>query len=278
MKKVSIIMPCYNDGKYIKESILSALSQSYPDKELIIIDDGSTDKYTIDILDNINDKRIMVIKSENKKPAAARNLGIKNASGEYILPLDADDLIDKYYLEKAVKILEENSNIGVVYCYADLFGEIKGRWHLPDYSIEKMLLDNIVFVTSMFRKSDWEKVGGFNESMLHGMEDYDFWLSILELNREIYQIPEILFHYRIKKISRTKEFMGNCSNMKKTYELIYNNHPFLYNKYKDKYAILLRDALIEHIFILNEIKKKVKIIDRLSTIPMIKHFIKKYMI
>ena len=67
-----------------------------------------------------------------------------------------------------------------------------------------MLLDNIVFVTSMFYRSDWETVGGFKTNMDAGMEDYDFWLSILELGREIYQIPEVLFHEQLhfKKVVR----------------------------------------------------------------------------
>ena len=246
---VSIIMPCYNDGKYICEAIDSIKKQTYKEWELIIIDDGSDDEDTIRTINLIKDNRIKVLHTNHLRPAGARNHGIEKAGGKYILPLDSDDTIDETYIEKAVGILENNSNIGVVYCQADLFGEKQGRWELPDYSFDKMLLDNIVFVTSMFYKKDWEAVGGFSTSMAAGMEDYDFWLSIMSLGREIYQIPEILFHYRIKPISRTTRFQDNCTQVQETYRNMYMNHRDFYNEYRDEYAIVLRDALIEQIFL-----------------------------
>lgn len=192
MSKVSIIMPCYNDGAYIEEAIASVKAQTYKDIELIVVDDGSNDDHTLKVLnDKVTDSDIKLIRTNRLRPAGARNAGIAEATGKYILPLDSDDTIEPDYVEKAVNILNTNNHIGVVYCYADLFGERSGRWDLPNYSLEKMLLDNIVFVTAMFYKEDWEKVGGFNTNMEHGMEDYDFWLSLLELGREIYQIPEV---------------------------------------------------------------------------------------
>lgn len=111
MEKVSIIMPCYNDGKYIKESIDSVLAQTYPELELIIIDDGSDDPETQNILHNIQDERITILNNYHRGPAHARNHGIMEATGTYILPLDSDDKIDPCYVEKAVNILENNANI-----------------------------------------------------------------------------------------------------------------------------------------------------------------------
>ena len=186
-------MPCYNDGKYIMEAIDSIGKQTYQNWELIIVDDGSDDEETKQIINEIQNPKIKVFHTEHLRPARARNYGIQKAEGKYILPVDSDDRIHEEYMEKAVKKIESNSQIGVVYCKAELFGEKNGPWNLPDYSFEQMLLDNIVFVTALFYKSDWEKVGGFNTSMAQGMEDYDFWLSILSIGREIYQIPEALF-------------------------------------------------------------------------------------
>ena len=183
-EKVSIITPCYNDGKYIEETIHSILSQTYKNWEMIIIDDGSEDNETIDILKKVElIDNIQVIKTNHVGPAEARNIGIKHSCGEFILPVDADDLIDNTYIEKAVQQMNNNNNIGIVYCHADLFGIKTGPWELPEYSIDKMLIDNIIFVSALFRKSDWEQVGGFKSNMEHGMEDYDFWLSIIELGR-----------------------------------------------------------------------------------------------
>lgn len=276
MSKVSVIMPCYNDGAYIEEAMASVYAQTYKDIELIIIDDGSDDERTLEILSRISNVNTKILRTERLRPAGARNAGISQATGKYILPVDSDDIIESDYVEKAVNILEKNDQIGVVYCYADLFGEKSGRWDLPNYSLEKMLLDNIVFVTSLFRKEDWEKVGGFHTNMHHGMEDYDFWLSILELGREIYQIPEVLFHYRIKPTSRTTEFVSNIQVVRQTYREIYLNHPALYEKYKDQYAMVLREALIEHIFLNRALQESITILEKIKRIPILKTIIKKY--
>ncbi|MBO2944783.1 glycosyltransferase [Paenibacillus sp. F411] len=276
MSKVSIIMPCFNDGEYIEEAIQSVFNQTYKDIELVIIDDGSDQEDTIKILDQLSGSNIKLVRSNRLRPAGARNKGITQASGKYILPLDADDKIDSDYIEKAVSIMEGDPNIGVVYCYAQLFGEKSGRWELPEYSLNTMLLDNIVFVTALFRKEDWETVGGFNTAMEHGMEDYDFWLSILEIGREIYQIPEVLFHYRIKPSSRTTEFMTNPSVVKSTYREIYYHHPRLYEKYKDQYAIALRDALIEQLFMNKALQESILILEKIKRIPILKLIIKKF--
>lgn len=277
MSKVSIIMPCYNDGKYLEEAVASVRAQTYPDIELIIIDDGSTDPQTIEILEQMqSEPTLNLIRTNRLRPAGARNAGIKVATGKYILPLDADDTIDPFYVEKAVNILQNNQEVGVVYCYADLFGDKSGRWDLPNYSLEKMLLDNIVFVTAMFYKEDWEKVGGFNTSMEHGMEDYDFWLSLLEIGREIYQIPEVLFHYRIKPSSRTTEFMNDINIVKRTYRDIYLSHPGLYEKYKKEYALILRDAVIEQIFLNRALQEGISILEKIKRIPILKSIVKKY--
>ena len=273
--KVSVIMPCYNDGKYIMEAIQSVKEQTYSEWELIIVDDGSDDEDTIAILEQIDDTRIHVYHTEHLRPAGARNYGIAHANGVYILPVDSDDKIEPSYIEKAVAIIENNPKIGVVYCKADLFGERTGIWDLPDYSFSTMLLDNIVFVTALFYKKDWEKVGGFSTTMVSGMEDYDFWLSILGLGKEIYQIPEILFHYRIKPVSRTTNFQNNCNTVQETYRQMYHNHVDFYHEHFDDYAIVLRDALIEQIFLRRKYEERLQKITKIAKYPIIGQFIKK---
>lgn len=267
MKTVSVIMPCFNDGKYINESIDCILNQEYKNIELIIIDDGSTDTETIDILDNISNEKIKILKTERLGPAGARNKGIEHATGEYILPLDSDDLIDKTYISKAVNIISNNKDVGIVYCEAELFGQATGKWELKPYTIENMLVDNVIFVTAMFRKEDWEKVKGFDEDLAYGLEDYSFWLSIIELGREVVQIPEILFKYRIKPISRNKSFEKDENNIKETYKIIYSNHKELYKKYNEQYVEALRNRLIDEIY---TNKRK---LDKIKNIPVIRQII-----
>lgn len=275
MEKVSVIMPCFNDGVYIREAIDSVLTQTYKNVEIIVIDDGSDDEQTKNIISNLEYPQVKVLHSNRLRPAGARNYGIQQASGKYILPLDSDDRIEPTYIEKAINILDSNEKIGVVYCFADLFGESSGKWDLPEYNFQTMLLDNIVFVTAMFYKSDWEKVGGFNTSMKYGMEDYDFWISLLEIGREIYQIPEVLFHYRIKPVSRTTRFQDDCANKQETYKQIYYNHPSFYEQYKNEYAIVLRNALIEQVHLRQKYEKSFELVEKIYKIPFFKYLIRK---
>lgn len=275
MPKVSVIMPCFNDGEYIEASIESVLCQTCKEIELIIINDGSTDLKTIEILKSISNPQIKILNTENYGPSAARNFGIKHAVGNYILPLDADDKIHPEYIEKCVEQLDNNPNVGIVYCFAELFGEQSGRWDLPEYSFESMLLDNVIFVTSMFRKKDWEDIGGFNQNLIHGMEDYDFWLSILEKEREVVQLKEVYFYYRIKNISRTSKFMDNSLNVKSTYRELYLNHPEFYKKYQKEYAMVLRDALIEQIYLNKKLTNLGSMLDKVKKIGIIRNLAKK---
>lgn len=263
MKKVSVIMPCYNDGKYIQESIKSVMNQTYKNIELIIIDDGSTDNKTINILSQMQKNSIKLLKTKHIGTSGARNKGIENATGDYILPLDSDDIIDITYIEKAIQVIESNSNIGIVYCRAELFGEENKLWELPTYSINEMLVRNIIFVTALFRKEDWILIGGYDTSFNKGLEDYDFWLSILELGREVVQIPEILFKYRIKPISRNKLFYKNIQDVKETDDIIYLKHKALYHQNIDKYVILLRNLLIDEKY------KNEVIISKINKLPLI---------
>ena len=277
MELVSVIMPCYNDGRYIEEAIESVKKQTYQNWELIIIDDGSDDEETIKIIDSIEDDRITILHTEHLKPAGARNHGIEHARGKYILPVDSDDRIDTTYMEKAVKVIESDRNIGVVYCEADLFGEKSGKWDLPKYSFKTMLLDNIVFVTALFYREDWKKLGGFNTNMKAGMEDYDFWLGILSLGKEIYQIPEILFHYRIKPVSRTTGFQSDCTQMQEVYRQIYDNHKDFYLANNEEYAKILRDALIEQIACRMRYERIFEKVRKYTKIPVVGKIVNKMM-
>jgi glycosyltransferase involved in cell wall biosynthesis len=223
--KVSVVMPCYNYGRYVDEAVDSVLCQTFQDFEIIIVNDGSTDAETNDKLAAYHKPKTRVFRTENRGLAAARNFGIQAATGQYVLPLDADDKIAPTYLEKAVGVLDENENAGIVYCEAEFFGAETGKWELPPYQFPDMLLRNFIFCSAFFRKSDWERTRGYQP--MFGWEDYDFWLSLIELGRDVVRIPEILFHYRrmpgsmIKTMSREQQMIAH--------ERIFNNHLTLYS-------------------------------------------------
>lgn len=227
---VSIIMPCYNDGQYIRQAVNSILKQTYTDWELVIIDDGSDDEKTIEVLKELHHKKIRIFHNNHQGVVSARNLGIKNAIGKYIIPVDADDIAEPTLIEKYVSIAEKNSNIGIVYCLYEYFDMRHGIYQLPDYSIVNMLISNCINNTSLFRRDDWIKVGGYNPNMEIGCEDYDFWLSILELGREVQLVPEVLLHYRVKQGKGRTIEIGNQRELEISRQ-IFENHKGLYQKY-----------------------------------------------
>lgn len=223
MCKVSVVIPHYNCFQYIKEAIDSVKAQTYKNWEIIIMDDGSTD-ISFEALKKLEEENIKVFSQKNQGPAAARNAAIALSCGKYILPLDADDKIAPTYMEKAVPILENDPDIGIVYCKAEKFGRVNGYWDLPEYSEELMVIDNIIFCTAFFRKEDWEGVGGFPVFARLGVEDYAFWLKILSLGRKVVQIKEILFYYRIHETSRTSKFFDDREGVIKTYANIFRDN------------------------------------------------------
>jgi glycosyltransferase involved in cell wall biosynthesis len=228
---VSVIIPCYNQGQYLDEAVDSVLSQSFQNFEIIIVNDGSTDDDTVSKLKNYNKPKCRVINTANNGLAAARNNGIRESSGRYILPLDADDKIDTGYLEAAALILDEKEEIGIVYCEAEYFGEKTGRWNLPVFSPSKMLMANSIFCCSMFRKADYLKTTGFNTNMKYGWEDWDFWLSLIELGKGVHKLPDVHFYYRIKENdSMLTELTQNSEKRNYSLKTLYLNHLEFYLK------------------------------------------------
>ncbi|XOF34121.1 MAG: glycosyltransferase family 2 protein [Candidatus Electrothrix sp. YB6] len=229
MPRVSVIIPCYNQGQFVDEAINSVLAQTWQDFEIIVVNDGSTDPFTIRHLHELNFPKTRVVHTNNQGLPVARNNGIRAAQGEYILPLDADDRIGPTYLEQAVRLLDADPELGIVYCKAQYFGDRDSEWPLPEYSLEEMLLNNVIFCTSFFRKADWEKAGGFDPAMIHGWEDYDFWLSLIERGRKVQRIPEILFDYRIRSDSmlRSREKKQKVEILVK----IFHKHEALYKQH-----------------------------------------------
>lgn len=209
--KVSIIIPCFNQEKYIIEAIESALNQTYRNIEILCINDGSTDNSSKVIKEFVDKYKNIVFfdLEENKGVVYARNLAIDASTGEYILPLDADDTIEPTYVEKAVEILNNKPEIGIVYCKAKKFGIKNKAWNLPDFNIDAFLYDNCIFNCALFRKKDFFNAGKYKENMVNGCEDWDLWLSIIELGLKPYRINEVLFNYRQHGKSRSTDVNKN---------------------------------------------------------------------
>ncbi len=196
MATVSVIIPCFNQGAFVDEALDSVLAQTFDDIEIIVVNDGSTDPLTVGALQALRRPRTRVVHTANQGLPAARNAGIRAAVGRYILPLDADDRIAPTYIEQAVRVLEARPDVGIVYCRAELFGDRRGEWGLPEYQFPDVLFSPRIFAAALFRRADWEAVGGYSDEFRGGWEDYDFWLSLIERGCRVERLPEVLFHYR----------------------------------------------------------------------------------
>lgn len=203
---VSVIIPCYNMGEFISEAIASVQAQTFTGYEIIVVDDGSDQSSTIVLLNELAASAdITLLRTVNRGVAAARNSAIRAARGRYVLPLDADDLIAPDFLEKAIALLESLSDSGIVCCDAQLFGDASGVLSLPEFSVQRLLSENLLFATSLFCKSDWQAVGGYCEAMRYGWEDWEFWIAMTSRQQiPVQRIPEALFSYRIRKRSRDR--------------------------------------------------------------------------
>jgi glycosyltransferase involved in cell wall biosynthesis len=204
--KVSIIVPCYNQAQYLDEALQSVLDQTYKNWECIIINDGSPDN-TTEIAENwiAKDKRFKYYYQENAGVSSARNLGITNALGEYILPIDGDDKIAKDYINHAIEAFEKDISLKVVYCKAEKFGDETGNWNLAPFSLKALALDNMIFCSAVYRKRDWELVGGYDDNMQEGLEDWEFWIAFLKNGGNVLCLDITGFYYRIKLVSRQKK-------------------------------------------------------------------------
>ncbi len=250
MRKVSIITPTHNGLLTLPETIASVHAQTYSDIEHIIVDDGSDDASFLQYLSSLPEN-MQVIHQAAAGPAAARNNGIGAASGDYILLLDDDDLIDPTYVEKAAQILDRG-DADIVYCMADRFGKVNCPWDLPPFSPVAMLVDNVVFITALFPKRLWSAVGGFDEGMKKGLEDYDFWLTQLEHDARFYRIPEVLFHCRVKAQSHNVVSADTEQKMQDNYNYLYQKHHALFMRYEEEYMAALRADWIHLRYILNK--------------------------
>lgn len=196
---ISIIIPSYNQQDYLADAIESALSQTIKPKEIIVIDDGSTDN-SPEIARNY--KGVKVISQVNKGLASARNTGIMNAKGSWILPLDADDILQDNAIDKITEAIKENPDVDVIGLSFKCFGKAQDNVILMDNpKIEDFLTGNRIGYCSAIRKSKLLEIGGYSPKMTWGYEDLALWINLLYRGAKIVTLKDILWLYRTKENS-----------------------------------------------------------------------------
>jgi glycosyltransferase involved in cell wall biosynthesis len=198
---VSIVIACYNRKDFIAETLNSCLCQTFKEFEIIIVDDGSTDDSLLEIYPYTILSNVTVIRQQNGGPGSARNRGILNAKGKYILTLDSDDMLRSDHLQLMVDAMANKEDV-IVTSYIRLLrkdGSIENSpWaHVPT-SYKDAITKNFCICCSMFSKSSWEKINGFDENrVLISREDWDFWIRLYQSGCKVHVIEDYLLLYRI---------------------------------------------------------------------------------
>jgi glycosyltransferase involved in cell wall biosynthesis len=241
--KISIIIPCFNHGQFILETIRS-IEESIrkPDYEIIIVNDGSNDQITNNLLKELSEK-YTVIFQDNAGLSNARNTGISKSNCDLILTLDADDRLKPGFLYKAIEIFEKDKEIGIIYGDRILFGAVNKKEKAGLFSRKRLLVDNYISSCIVFRKNVWHDVGGYDIN-LTAYEDWDFNISAATTNWRFHYLPEELFEYRISENSmlRTHKDLNECINfLAKKHGVLYRNE-FLKNiTIKDRFKSAVID-------------------------------------
>ncbi len=259
---VSVVVPCFNMGQTLDETMAAIEAQDYDPIEVVIVNDGSTDPVTLERLRHWEELGFAtVIHQENRGPGHALNRALEAARGVYFLNL-GDDLIEPPYIGEAVAEMERDPNLGIVYCHADLFGSESGPWRLPDFSMQVQLLNNLIFATALMRRSDWVTVGGYDEVM-KGREDHDFNLRILGLGRTVHRLDGLYFHYRRGRpsVNASLHHTANRDIFIDAYARMFRNNTQLYHDYAEDFMREIFSFVDER----NELRLRYRRLERLRS-------------
>ncbi len=194
---VSVVIPCYEQGEWLTDAVASVFEQNHDSWEIIVVDDGSKSTDTISAIDAVGElPRVTVVRQDNLGLPAARNAGIASARGRYVVPLDADDELGPGFMTEMVTALDRNPRAAFAHCWAEMFGDVSELWVTRPFNLYQMLLSNSVVGCVALRREAWESVGGYDETMVNGNEDWELWVRLLLAGWLQVEVRQVLFRYR----------------------------------------------------------------------------------
>lgn len=219
------MIPCYNDEPHhLLEAVASALAQDVA-VDVVVVDDGSTRPETLSALHALPPS-VTVIHTDNAGPAAARNVGIRALATNFVLPLDADDRISPNFARAASSVLSHTEDVCIAYSDVIRFGNARGRDSKPpEVRVADMIAANRIGSCSMFRRSDWARLEGYDESLLVGHEDYEFWVRLLADGGRAVKATAALYYYRVRAGSRQSQQGRGEDAVRATRTAIARNNP-----------------------------------------------------
>lgn len=209
--KISIVIPCWNQVEYLPAAIESVLSQTVSPHEIIVIVDGSPDN-SLEIAKSY-EPRIKVINQVNKGLASARNTGLMNMTGDYLFPLDADDMMLENCIERVEQVIKE-TNADIVAPSFKTFGTSNEKVILmPNLTLEDFKVANRIGYCSAIKRLALLEVGGYSPKMVYGYEDLHLWVNLLTRGYKLVTIPETLWLYRTKEKSMIHDAQKHHSEL-----------------------------------------------------------------
>lgn len=207
---VSIIIPTFNKASFLRESVLSAVKQDYPNTEILIVNDGSTDnssEVARALIKEFPSSRISLLEKQNGGISDARNFAIERAKGELIMCLDGDDIALPTFLSRAVD-LHQKEGAMLVHCFVELFGDQTGEWIPQPFDRFGIRHNNNIPTLVTYQRSLWEKTGGYSRAFAFN-EDWDFFIKCSMHQLVVRRIEQKLFRYRVTSSGLAEQYIKN---------------------------------------------------------------------
>ncbi len=243
--RISVLVPCFNHGQFIGEAIDSIRAQTLQDFEIIVVDDGSTDAQTRTTLNELAGQRITVLSTENKGLPAARNHAARHSCGELLCAVDADDKLAPEWFDKAVRALDERPDVAFVSHWLETFGDERWTWRPERCDLPSLLARNAVNGAALVRRTAFESVGGYDESMREGCEDWDFWLRLVERGCHGVIIPEVLFYYRRRSDSMSRVMLDE-EKYRRPLDVLVRKHEAAYREHLIP-VLVAKESEVQHL-------------------------------
>ncbi|MCC6661084.1 MAG: glycosyltransferase family 2 protein [Phycisphaerales bacterium] len=227
---VTFVIPCHNHGRFVAAAVGSALAQAGADVRVVVVDDGSGEDSARRCAECAG-PRVRVIRQENRGLPAARNAGAHGADSPYLAFLDADDTVEPRFATALAAALGGAPGASHAYCHERIVGLHEGQWRVPEWDPLLLMVTNLHPVTALVRRECFERVGGFDESLSRGYEDWDLWLKFAERGWRGVRVPEMLFNWN--RHSPVTMVTGAASRHEALFRDLMSRHAEMYHRHAE---------------------------------------------
>ena len=206
---VAIVVTVFNDGRFLDESVGSAIDLQRASSDvcvvsIVVADDGSTDRRTVEVLDRLERRSLRVLRCRHRGLGALRNTAIRSVEADWFIPLDADNRLHPTMIANLLPTAMESPRAALVYGDAMRFGDEEGLWPMGPTDVDRLWRENHIDSCGLIRRTAWSAVSGYDEQLV-GQEDWDLWLRFLESGFELVYVPKLTFDYRVRADSLIRQ-------------------------------------------------------------------------